>query len=130
MVSAMGKRIHPIDAYVGNRLRLRRLMLGMSQTQLAAALDVTFKQVQNYEKGVNRITASRLEQIAAVLQVPVPFFFEGLPDNTGGRPVDDPMVGLVTTDGLRLARAFTQIADAELRRRIVRLVEEIAGSAK
>jgi transcriptional regulator with XRE-family HTH domain len=78
------KSPNPVDIYVGNRVRLRRLMLDLSQTRLANALGVTFQQVQKYEKGVNRISASRLQHISHILQVPIIFFFEGLPTVTKG----------------------------------------------
>src|SRR6266478_9270897 len=74
------KAANPIDRHVGNRVRMRRKMLSMSQTKLGDALGITFQQVQKYENGTNRIGASRLEQISHVLQVPVAFFFEGAPD--------------------------------------------------
>ena len=75
--------LNPIDKHVGSRVRMRRLMLDMSQTNLADALGLTFQQVQKYEKGTNRIGASRLQQISQILQVPVPFFFEGAPAASG-----------------------------------------------
>jgi len=125
---------NPIDKHVGSRVRMRRLMLGMSQTALADAIGLTFQQVQKYEKGANRMGASRLQQIAHVLQVPVPFFFEGAPslgrlsEGTGAalsfRYVSE---FLATSDGLALTKAFMQIKNAKLRRRIVELVEQIAG---
>jgi transcriptional regulator with XRE-family HTH domain len=73
------KAPNPIDQHVGSRVRMRRLMLAMSQEKLGAALGLTFQQVQKYERGTNRIGASRLQQISQILQVPVAFFFEGLP---------------------------------------------------
>jgi len=73
----------PVDKYVGSRVRMRRKMLGMSQEKLADGLGLTFQQVQKYEKGANRIGASRLQQISHILQIPVPFFFEGAPHVTG-----------------------------------------------
>src|SRR6516162_6776863 len=86
--------INPTDKYVGSRLRMRRLMLDMSQTNIADALGLTFQQVQKYEKGSNRISASRLQHLSQILQVPVPFFFEGAPAASAGRvaktPADDP----------------------------------------
>ena len=75
--------INPIDIHVGNRVRMRRIMLGMSQTKLGDAFGLTFQQVQKYEKGTNRISASRLQQCANTLQVPVAFFFEGAPSVPG-----------------------------------------------
>jgi transcriptional regulator with XRE-family HTH domain len=83
----MLKRVlNPIDKHVGSRLRMRRLMLDMSQTDIADALGLTFQQVQKYEKGRNRISASRLQHISQILQVLVPFFFEGAPVESGIRP--------------------------------------------
>src|SRR5205085_12524775 len=80
------KAPNPIDKHVGSRVRMRRMMLGMSQEKLGGALHLTFQQVQKYEKGTNRIGASRLQQISHILQVPVSFFFEGAPapENAGG----------------------------------------------
>src|ERR1700691_1483308 len=78
--------LNPIDKHVGSRLRMRRLMLDMSQTDIADALGLTFQQVQKYEKGSNRVGASRLQHLSQILQVPVPFFFEGGPTASGARP--------------------------------------------
>jgi transcriptional regulator with XRE-family HTH domain len=124
----------PTDTHVGNRVRMRRLMLGMSQAELADAIGVTFQQVQKYEKGMNRVSASRLQQVAQVLQVPIPFFFEGLPapKNTSKQITGAPSPAyafdlLATSDGLSLVKFFTQIEDPTLRRRVVHLVEAIAG---
>src|SRR5712664_2893543 len=77
------KSPNPIDKHVGSRVRMRRMMLGMSQTKLGDALGITFQQVQKYEKGTNRISASRLQQISHTLQLPVSFFFEGSPHVPG-----------------------------------------------
>jgi transcriptional regulator with XRE-family HTH domain len=128
------KAPNPIDKHVGARVRMRRLMLVMSQEKLSAALGLTFQQVQKYEKGANRIGASRLQQISHILQVPVAFFFEGAlnalaPHGSNGSAlsmaqIDDFVSDL---DGLRLIRAFMRIDNATLRRRIVMLVQEIAG---
>lgn len=130
------KAPNPIDKHVGSRVRMRRMMLSMSQEKLGDALGLTFQQVQKYEKGTNRIGASRLQQIANILQVPVSFFFEGAPD-LGGTPTPEGMSEapsptyvsdfLATSDGLALTKAFMRIQDAKLRRRIVDLVEHIAG---
>ena len=127
------KSPNPIDKHVGNRLRMRRIMLGMSQTNLADGLGLTFQQVQKYEKGTNRLSASKLQQCAGILQVPVEFFFEGVPSIPGApKPkgavpsVDYVSDFLATTAGLALVKAFTQIKDAKLRRCIVDLVEGIA----
>jgi transcriptional regulator with XRE-family HTH domain len=77
------KAIYPMDKHVGSRVRMRRLMLGMSQTKLAEGLGPTFEQVQKYEKGTNRTGASRLQHISHILQIPVPFFFEDAPHLSG-----------------------------------------------
>jgi transcriptional regulator with XRE-family HTH domain len=122
------------DQHVGRRVRMRRLMLAMSQEKLAAALGLTFQQVQKYERGANRIGAGRLQHLSHILQVPVSFFFEGAPnasapDGSNGSAlslaqIDDFVSDL---DGLRLIRAFMRIDNAAMRRRIVILVQEIAG---
>jgi transcriptional regulator with XRE-family HTH domain len=126
------KSPNPVDMYVGNRVRMRRLMLDLSQTRLANALGVTFQQVQKYEKGVNRISAGRLQHISRILQVPIHFFFEGLPTVTKGskKPSDAPFptyisLFLSTSDGLSLTKAFMRIKEKALRRAIVHLVEEM-----
>ena len=129
------KAPNPIDKHVGSRVRMRRMMLSMSQEKLGDALGLTFQQVQKYEKGTNRIGASRLQQISGILQVPVAFFFEGAPDLTpgrgpGGKDAPSPTYVadfLATSDGLALTKAFMRIPDPKLRRRIVDLVEQIAG---
>jgi transcriptional regulator with XRE-family HTH domain len=129
------KAINPTDKHVGSRLRMRRLMLDMSQTDVADALGLTFQQLQKYEKGSNRISASRLQHLSQILQVPVPFFFEcapaatGIPQTAKGA-ADAPSPSyvndfLATSDGLDLVKAFMCIEDAKLRRAIVLLVEEI-----
>src|SRR5260221_11675911 len=126
---------NPIDRHVGSRVRMRRMMLAMSQEKLGDALGLTFQQVQKYEKGTNRIGASRLQQISHILQVPVAFFFEGAPNLHGsadGGMKDAPSPAyvsdfLATSEGLSLTKAFMRIKEPKLRRRIVDLVEEIAG---
>ena len=131
----MPRDASPIDKHVGSRVRMRRLMLDMTQTQLGDALGLTFKQVQNYEKGRDRIGAGRLQHISQILQVTVPFFFEGAPASIGWpgaeESADAPSPSFVsdflaTSEGLDLVRAFTSIENAKLRRAIVRLVDEIA----
>ncbi len=128
------KAPNPIDKHVGSRVRMRRMMLSMSQEKLGGALGLTFQQVQKYEKGANRIGASRLQQISQILQVPVAFFFEGAPnihphsDGMGEAPSPTYVSDfLATSDGLALTKAFMEIKEPKLRRRIVDLVEEIAG---
>jgi transcriptional regulator with XRE-family HTH domain len=132
------KAPNPTDKHVGARVRMRRMMLGMSQEKLGDALSLTFQQVQKYEKGANRIGASRLQQISNILQVPVSFFFEGAPQTPGlatsgmSEAPSPAYVSdfLATSDGLALTKAFMGIKDAKLRRRIVDLVEQIAGPDK
>jgi len=127
------KAPNPTDKHVGSRVRMRRMMLSMSQEKLGDALGLTFQQVQKYEKGTNRIGASRLQQIAHILQVPVSFFFEGAPHSAGhGGMSEAPSPAyvadfLATSDGLSLTKAFMRIKSSKLRRRIVDLVEQIAG---
>ena len=128
------KAPNPIDKHVGSRVRMRRMMLGMSQEKLGDALGLTFQQVQKYEKGTNRIGASRLQQISLILQVPVSFFFEGAPAPPGrpqglGEAPSPAYVTdfLATSEGLALVRAFMRIENTKLRRRLVDLVEEMGG---
>jgi len=131
------KAPNPIDKHVGSRVRMRRMMLAMSQEKLGDALGLTFQQVQKYEKGTNRIGASRLQQISHILQVPVAFFFEGAPSLSpqpdGMKEAPSPAYVsdfLATSEGLALTKAFTRIKEPKLRRRIVDLVEEIAEEGK
>jgi transcriptional regulator with XRE-family HTH domain len=130
------KAPNPTDKHVGSRVRMRRMMLGMSQEKLGDALGLTFQQVQKYEKGTNRIGASRLQQISHILQVPVEFFFEGAPslgpqaDGMSEAPSPSYVSEfLATSDGLALTKAFMRIKEPKLRRRIVDLVQQIAGDA-
>ncbi|HEY4406674.1 MAG TPA: helix-turn-helix transcriptional regulator [Xanthobacteraceae bacterium] len=127
------------DKHVGSRVRMRRMMLQMSQTELGNDIGLTFQQVQKYEKGTNRIGAGRLHEISRILKVPISFFFEGSPrepgahaaaNNSDGPPLPTYVTDfLATSDGLALTKAFMQIKDANLRRRIVGLVQEITGGA-
>jgi len=128
------KAPNPIDQHVGRRVRMRRKMLAMSQQKLGAALGLTFQQVQKYEKGANRIGASRLQQISHILQVPVTFFFEGTPNASAPHGSNESELSMAEiddfvsdSDGLRLIEAFMRIDNATLRRRITMLVQEIAG---
>jgi transcriptional regulator with XRE-family HTH domain len=121
-----------IDVHVGERVRLRRTLLGMSQEKLASRLGITFQQVQKYEKGTNRVGAGRLKQIADVLEVPVGYFYEDLPSESRGaglREADRPFEAdaLATGEGLELNKAFLRIADPKVRRKIVELVRVLAG---
>jgi len=131
------RRPNPIDAHVGTRVRLRRMLLGMSQEKLGEHLGLTFQQVQKYEKGVNRIGASRLFDLARVLGVPVQFFYDELPAANvqalaavgfGERPADSYVVEfLASREGLELNKAFVGISDARVRRAIVELVRALSG---
>ena len=128
------KSANPVDKHFGSRVRMRRMMLAMSQTDVGDALGLTFQQVQKYEKGTNRVGASRLQHISQILQVPVAFFFEGAPHQPGqpkalGEAPSPPYVFdfLATSDGLALTKAFMRIKESKLRRRIVDLVEEIVS---
>ena len=131
---ATKKAPNPIDKHVGSRVRMRRMMLAMSQQKLADALGLTFQQVQKYEDGTNRIGAGRLQQISDILQVPVAFFFEGAPNASAPHGSNGSALSMAqiddfvsNSDGLRLIGAFMRIDNAALRRRIVMLVQEIAG---
>ena len=127
--------VNPIDTHVGARLRMRRLMLDMSQSDIADALGLTFQQVQKYEKGTNRISASRLHDICQILRVPVEFFFEGAPRALGLPDQPDAEVPslsyvndfLATADGVALLKAFTRIHDKKVRRAIVALLEQVVS---
>lgn len=122
----MNKSTQPADQRVGSRVRMRRLMLNMSQTKLADALGVTFQQVQKYENGVNRISASRLQRMERVLQVPISYFFDQGNDRSGGpKNAADLETFLASRSGVSLMRSFTRIKEPKLRRRIVELVEQL-----
>ena len=124
------KKPNPTDRYVGARVRMRRLMLDMTQTELGESLGLTFQQVQKYEKGTNRIGASRLQHIAEVLQVPISFFFEGAVEIGEFKTVESKSLYvsdfLASSEGVALVKAYMSIKDAKLRRCIVQLVEQIA----
>lgn len=134
-----GKKPNPIDAHVGSRVRLRRMLLGMSQERLGESMGLTFQQVQKYEKGVNRIGASRLFQISKILDVPVQFFFEEAPHIGPGsqvRGMAEPdsetfiLEFLNSREGLELNRAFVKIGDAKVRKSIVDLVRALGASGR
>lgn len=133
---ASKKSPNPIDIHVGSRVRLRRMMLGMSQEKLGEHLGITFQQIQKYEKGTNRIGASRLQAIARVLSVPVAFFFEdapGLAPVAGDQGFDEQASTsyvvdfLSSSEGLALNKAFIRIKDPKQRRKVVELVKAMAG---
>ena len=132
------RRPNPIDVHVGSRVRFRRMLLGMSQEKLGERLGLTFQQVQKYEKGINRIGASRLFDLAQVLGVPVQFFYEEaptsaetlplVPDGFAEKPAENTIVEFLRSrDGLELNKAFVRISDAKARRAIVDLVRTLAN---
>ncbi len=131
------RRPNPIDIHVGGRVRFRRMLLGMSQEKLGERLGLTFQQVQKYEKGINRIGASRLFDLAQVLGVPVQFFYEEapsaevhpfMPDGIADKPEGQSIVEFLRSrDGLELNRAFVRISDIKARRAIVDLVRSLAN---
>lgn len=121
---------NPVDVHVGNRIRFKRIMMKMSQSDLGDAVGVTFQQVQKYERGTNRVSASRLQQVADVLRVSVTFFFEGqgaqVTDSGETVESDELSLFLSTSEGLALNQAFAKIADDKVRRKIVGLVKTVA----
>ncbi len=136
-VSRTGKP-NPIDIHVGSRVRLRRTLLGLSQEKLGKTVGLSFQQIQKYERGVNRIGASRLYALSHVLDVPVAFFFEEMPlenSGTGGKPVPglternqeafsaDP---LAKRETLELVRAYYRVKDPNVRKRLFNLIKSIA----
>ena len=129
------KKPNPTDIHVGSRVRLRRNMLGMSQEKLGENLGITFQQIQKYEKGTNRVGASRLQAIANILGVPVAFFFEDLPgqETAGNRGfAEDASTAFAiefctSAEGLQLNRAFVRIADVKVRRKIIELVKTLSA---
>ena len=136
-----GEREHrpsPIDVHVGARVRLRRTLLGMSQEKLGEALGLTFQQVQKYERGVNRIGASRLFDLARVLDVPIGFFFDDMPDSLGGggrrsMGLAEGQEGfeddtLHRRETLELVRAYYRITDPSVRKRVFDLIKSLAPS--
>jgi len=122
------KRISQADKHVGNRVRIARLSRGFSQEKLGEALGISFQQVQKYEKGINRVSTGRLQQIATILELPTSYFFDGLPSTADGKaPAYDPAsVAGATPDGMALIKAFNAITDTGLRRSIVGITEAAA----
>lgn len=125
---------NPIDVHVGSRIRLRRNMIGLSQEKLGEHLGITFQQVQKYEKGTNRVGASRLQAISEILQAPVSFFFEDAPGHADDGPqglgesqqANYVVDFLGSSEGLQLNRAFVTISDPKVRRRVIDLVKALA----
>ena len=126
---AAKKQANPIDIQVGNRVRIRRMLIGMSQERLGDLLGLTFQQVQKYEKGVNRIGAGRLFEVSRILNVPVDFFYEGVNEGGPGSAESDgaPVMDFVSSgEGLQLSLAFMKIKDAKVRKRVLDLVKSLA----
>jgi len=121
---------HPVDVMVGKRVRLRRLQLSLSQTELAQKLGLTFQQVQKYEKGTNRISCSRLYEISEVLDVPITFFFSDKMDTKAEVAVAEQLEPSQLKDGLRLITAFGQIGETHTRKKLLALVESMVPAGK
>lgn len=121
---------HPIDRHVGLRIRMRRKELGMTQDKLAQALGLTFQQVQKYERGANRVSASKLWEMARALKAPVAYFYDGLGDDTeartGGSSFANAQDFLLTSEGMELAATFPRISRSRLRRKVLELVRLMA----
>lgn len=125
----------PIDVYVGSQIRMRRKMIGLSQSALGEKLGITFQQIQKYEKGTNRVGASRLQGIANILGVEVGALFNGVatvgePDPSRGSDIAGIQAFLSSSDGFALNQAFVNIKDGAVRRRIVALVTSLAQSER
>jgi transcriptional regulator with XRE-family HTH domain len=124
------KRPNPTDIYVGSRVRMRRKMLGLSQEKLGEKLGITFQQIQKYEKGTNRVGASRLQAMADAMEVPVSYFFPDAVDGAQGGLQEEGAAFMMdfmsTSEGLDLSRAFTRIQSVKVRRKVVELVRAIA----
>jgi transcriptional regulator with XRE-family HTH domain len=130
-VSVPKKQANPVDTQVGNRVRIRRMLIGMSQEKLGDLLGLTFQQVQKYEKGVNRIGAGRLYEISRILGVPIDFFYEGVaPEGGVADPSAAPVMEFVSSgEGLQLSLAFMKIKDPKVRKRVLELVKSLANEA-
>jgi transcriptional regulator with XRE-family HTH domain len=127
------KQANPVDGQVGSRVRLRRMLIGMSQEKLGELLGLTFQQVQKYEKGVNRIGAGRLYEVSRILDVPIDYFYEGVVGQSAGRggfaesDAAPPVMEFVSSgEGLQLSLAFMRIKDAKVRKRVLDLVKSLA----
>ncbi len=127
----MKDTVNPMDVMIGARIRVRRMQLGISQTELGEHLKVSFQQIQKYERGLNRVAASRITSIATFLKVPSTYFFSGEVSGEGGVPVlDDSLIALMgeqTKEAQRLLMAFAQIKGAKNRMKVVAIVEAVAA---
>ena len=125
------KAPNPIDKHVGSRVRMRRMMLGMSQEKLGAALGLTFQQVQKYEKGTNRVSAGRLQRIADMLNIPVTFFYGGVGARAKKREANDPALAFMQTRGaVRLMRAYSEISSRSTKYALVVLAESLSNKKR
>ncbi len=122
-----------IDRHIGSRIRMRRILIGMSQEQLGQRLGITYQQVQKYEKGVNRVGSGRLHEIGGILGVPASFFFEGQgreePSAGNSQVSSVTSVLLARKDSLQLLQAFNAITDQKARRALVNMAHALAGQA-
>ena len=124
----MTKKANPIDVQVGNRVRIRRMLMGMSQERLGDTLGLTFQQIQKYEKGINRIGAGRLFEIARILGVSIDYFYDGI-DAAAEEPAEGapPVMAFVSSgEGLQLSLAFMKIRDPKVRKRVLDLVKSLS----
>ena len=133
MALALPPTANPVDLHVGSRVRMRRKILGVSQQRLADSLGLTFQQVQKYERGANRISASKLYAMATTLQAPVSYFFEGLAEPQAGVPGEAGDAStlavqsfLNTPEGLELAALFARLGRGAVRRQVLNLVRAVA----
>jgi transcriptional regulator with XRE-family HTH domain len=133
------KQANAVDAHVGGRVRSRRALLGLSQERLGEMLGLTFQQIQKYERGANRISAGRLFELARILGVGVPYFYEGLTEDGPRRsygfaedeaPAPTPKESVTRAEGMQLTTAYGQISDPKVRRQVLELVKSLAGEHK
>jgi transcriptional regulator with XRE-family HTH domain len=124
--SLRGDGPHPVDRHVGLRIRMRRKEMGVSQERLADSLGITFQQVQKYERGANRVSASKLWEIAAALKTPVAYFYDGLGDHDGVSQREAAQEFMMSPEGAELMAAFPRISEPAVRRKIVELVRVVA----
>ncbi|WP_342633216.1 helix-turn-helix transcriptional regulator [Microvirga flavescens] len=125
----MKKSPNDADRHIGRQIRARRIAIGMSQERLGELLGLTFQQIQKYEKGINRVGAGRLLEIGAFLQVPIAYFYEGLSEYKTSPGPEETIASMIlaTSDGQRLARAFSAIDKTQIRRKIIELMEAMSG---
>lgn len=132
--SGVTNNVNPTDKYVGSRVRMRRLMLGLTQSEVARTIGISFQQLQKYEKGANRISASRLQQLSHILTAPIAFFFDGITEQaqsttrTRHSAISPELADFLSTpDGARFVKAYMQIKNPRLRRTITQLIEDLSN---